>query len=154
MIDGHWFSSNHADPRAVALYLRHYSARRYRDGRPRRQFCPPGPKMVLLTQDARAVFVWHRPLMERLSGQTGVCCTLFRNEGSVLSSVLITEACGVAWRRWPDQRLFTYVADGKVRSTNPGYCFKQAGWRACGRNKDGRLTVLEIVPASDQEAAA
>jgi hypothetical protein len=31
-------------------------------------------------------------------------------------------------------------------SANPGYCFKQAGWRTCGRNKDGRLTILERLP--------
>ena len=146
MIEGYWFPSNHADPRAVALYLRHYSARRYRDGRPRRQFCPPGEKMVLLTQDCRAVWVWHRPLMPRPSGESGVCCTLFRNEGPILSSALVAEATALAWARWPGQRLFTYVADAKVRSVNPGYCFKMAGWRRCGRNKDGRLTVLETHP--------
>jgi len=146
VIDGAWLSSHHADPRAVALYLRHYSARRYRDGRPRRQFCPPGEKMVLLTQDCRAVFVWHRPALERRSGQVGVCCTLFRNEGDRLSSDLVREADDLAWARWPGERHFTYVADGRIRSVNPGFCFKKAGWRVCGRNADGRLTVLERLP--------
>lgn len=143
MVDGYWLPSHHADPRAIALYLRHYSARQYRDNRPRRQFCPPGEKMVLLTEDCRAVFVWHHPIIERRSGEAGVCCTLFRNESPVLSSTLIREACAVAWQRWPGERLFTYVRDAKIRSTNPGYCFLMAGWHRCGRNANGRLTILE-----------
>ena len=145
LIDGYWLPSNHADPRAIALYLRHYSARHYKDSRPRRQFCPPGEKMVLLTEACDALFVWHHPVMERLSGQEGVNCTIFRNEGPVLSSELIREACDLAWQRWPGQRLFTYVADAKIRSSNPGACFQKAGWRRCGRNADGRLTILENV---------
>lgn len=145
VIDGHRLPSHHADPRAIALYLRHYSARRYRDGRPRRQFCPPGEKMVLLTRDCDAVFVWHHPVVARRSGEVGVCCTLFRNEGAIRSSDLIREACDLAWRRWPGQRLFTDVADQKIRSVNPGACFKFAGWRRCGRNASGQLTILERV---------
>lgn len=146
VIDGYWLPSHHADPRAIALYLRHYSARHYRDNRQRRQFCPPGEKMVLLTQRCDALFVWHHPVMARESGQVGVNCTIFRNESPVLSSALIREACDLAWQRWPGERLFTYVADAKIRSTNPGACFKKAGWRACGRNADGRLTILELLP--------
>jgi len=149
MIDGHWLPSHHADPRAIALYLRHYSARRYRDGRPRRQFCPPGEKPVLLTVACDAVFVWHRPVLPRRSGQVGVCCTLFRNESPVLSSDLIREATTYAQRRWPSERLFTYVADRKIQSPNPGYCFKQAGWRRCGASADGRLTILELLPPEE-----
>lgn len=48
-------------------------------------------------------------------------------------------------------RLFTYVEPGKIRSTNPGYCFKKAGWRACGRNKTGKLVLLERLPTIDDE---
>jgi hypothetical protein len=154
LIDGHWLPSNHADPRAIALYLRHYSARHYRDGRIRRQFCPPGEKMVLLTQGCDALFVWHHPIMDRLSGQVGVNCTIFRNESAVLSSDLIREASELAWKRWPGERLFTYVADAKIRSTNPGACFKKAGWRTCGRNATGKLTILERLPATALEAAS
>lgn len=42
----------------------------------------------------------------------------------------------------PDGML-TYVWDKKVRSTNPGYCFKRAGWRAIGRSADNRKTLLQ-----------
>lgn len=64
LIDGYWLPSNHADPRAIALYPRHYSARHYRDGRKlfTSGFCPPGEKMVLLTEDCRALFAWHTPV--------------------------------------------------------------------------------------------
>ncbi len=76
----------------------------------------------------------------------GIECLIFRNEGPILSSTLIREADELAWARWPGERHFTYVWDAKVRSTNPGFCFKRAGWHPCGRNADGRLTILEILP--------
>jgi hypothetical protein len=31
---------------------------------------------------------------------------------------------------------------------NPGATFKHAGWTACGRNADGRLTILERLAPS------
>jgi hypothetical protein len=148
VIDGHWLTSNKFDPRALALYERHYSARRYADRRKRTQFAPPGETMVLLTACCRALFVWVKNKVQRYDKQTGVNCAVFRNEGAALSSDLIREACELAWQRWPGERLFTYVADAKVRSSNPGFCFKAAGWRKAGRNKDGRLTILELLPAA------
>ncbi len=151
MIDGYWLTSHKADPRAVALHSRHYSARRYADGRQRRQFMPPGETMVLLTADCRAVFGWQRARVERFDHQQGVCCTLFRNEGSILSSQLVAEADELAWARWPDeQRHFTYVDPAAVASANPGYCFLMAGWRRCGVSKSG-LLLLERADAGGRE---
>ena len=72
--------------------------------------------------------------------------TVFRNEGPLLSSDLIREACGIAWERWPGERLFTHVNPSKVQSTNPGYCFLRAGWRRCGKTKGG-LVILEYFAA-------
>jgi hypothetical protein len=92
MIDGHWLSSNKFDPRALALYERHYSARRYADGRKRVQFVGPGEQMVLLTVCCRGLFVWIRNTIERFDHQVGVNCAVFRNEGAGLSSDLIREA--------------------------------------------------------------
>jgi hypothetical protein len=149
---GYWLPSNKFDPRAVALYMRHYSARHYADGRPRRQFMPPGETMVLLTADCLALFAWCKNRVPRYDGQAGVACTIFRNEGPILSSLLVREACELAWERWHGERLFTYVWDAKVRSANPGYCFKAAGWRSCGRNKDGRLSILEAFPSVEVAA--
>jgi len=142
VIDGRWLSSNKFDPRALALYERHYSARRYADGRKRDQFVGPGEQMVLLTVCCRALFVWVRNTIERFDKQVGVNCAVFRNEGAGLSSDLIREADELADARWPGARHFTYVDDAKIRSSNPGYCFLMAGWRRAGRSKSG-LSLLE-----------
>ena len=139
-----WIPVQDGDARARALYRRHYSARHYRDGRRPLLFMGPGQKMILLTPECDALLCWRK--FRSSDGQCGVSCNIFRNEGPRLSSDLIREACTLAWQKWPGKRLYTYVADAKVKSPNPGYCFKQAGWRMCGRNKDGRLTILEKVP--------
>lgn len=142
-----WLSIRDGDSRGFALYSRHYTYHDYRDGRRRNPsnptrflFVGPGEKMVLLTADCRALFVWRKFIDN--SGQTGVNCAVFRNEGDELSSSLILEAEQLAWQRWPGERFYTYVHSGKVQSSNPGYCFKMAGWRECGRTKGG-LLILE-----------
>ena len=150
-INGHWIGIHDADPRANALYKRHYSNRKKENRKSTTAFGGIGPKMVLLTIDGTALFVW-RPQSKYFAewvGEDGITCTIFRNEGQIKSSELILEAEELAWARWPGQRLFTYVWDAKVKSVNPGYCFKKAGWKTCGRNKDGRLTILEKLPAED-----
>ena len=105
---------------------------------------------MLLTADSLAVLGWLEKLRTEVfrheSAERGIMCTIFRNEGPLRSSDLILEAEQLAWRRWPGQRLFTYVWPAKVKSANPGYCFKCAGWRQCGRNADGRLIILEKKP--------
>jgi hypothetical protein len=141
---GYWIEARDGDPRGRFLYRRHYSYRPYRDGRNPRLFAGPGEKLVLLTPYCDALFVWRK--FRPMDRQEGVSCTVFRNESDALSSELIREACELAWRRWPGERLYTYVADARVRSTNPGCCFLKAGWRRCGRNKGGRLTILELLP--------
>jgi hypothetical protein len=99
--------------------------------------------MVLMTVDCSALFVWRKFIDK--SGQAGVNCAVFRNEGG-LSSMLIEEAVSHAWARWPGQRLYTYVDPACVRSENPGYCFIVAGWRRCGFTKKRRLLILEKLP--------
>jgi hypothetical protein len=141
--DKYWHGSKDGDKNALTLYNRHYSARRYKDGRVRKLFCGPGEKMVLLTGNNDALFVWRKFIDD--SGQTGIYCAVFRNESGVLSSVLILEAMEHAWKRWPQERLYTYVNPRKIRSTNPGYCFLRAGWKKCGHTKGG-LIVLEAMP--------
>jgi hypothetical protein len=147
---GHWLPIRDGDPRGLALYLRHYCARRYRDGRRRTLFTGPGERLVLLTYDASALFIWRK--FRDSSGQQGVNCAVFRNEGPVRSSDLIREACEHAWQRWPGERLYTYVNPRRVASANPGYCFKVAGWShardAAGQplRTRGGLLILEIAP--------
>lgn len=142
--DGPWFAARDGDPRALGLYRRHYSRRRYQDGRRPRLFVGPGEKMVLLTSCGRALFVWRRFLSA--DGQEGVNCAVFRNEGAGLSSDLILAAEEMARTRWPGQRFYTYVDPGAVRSPHAGYCFVRAGWRRCGVTKDRSLLVLEKLP--------
>ena len=141
---GYWMSIKDGDPRALAIYERHYSCHRYKDGRKRTIFVGPGEKMVLLTVMCDALFVWRKFI--DASGQQGINCAVFRNESPVLSSTLIEEAVQLAWSRWPGERLYTYVDKSKVKSRNPGYCFKVNGWRQCGITKWNKLVILERYP--------
>ena len=133
IIDGH--------PGALALANRHYS--RKKPDSP--IFVGPGDRIVLITEDENALFVWRRSVYRR-DGQRGIECSLFRNEGPQRSSELIREACLWAWQRWPGERLFTYVNGRKVKSTNPGYCFLMAGWKQAGRSKQGLLILENTEP--------
>jgi hypothetical protein len=144
-----WWLTKDGDAACLALYEKHYSAHRYRDGRIRVLFCGPGEKVVLRTFDGSAFFVWRRfkdDCIDARTGeaQAGINCAAFRNEGADRSSELIRQADAIADCLWPDCRHYTYVDAGKVRSRNPGYCFLVAGWRKCGRTKGG-LVVLERV---------
>ena len=129
----YWVKVTKFDKRACALADRHYS--RQKIGSP--QFMPPGQTLCLLTRDGQAVFGWrrrHPDLGPDLNGMDGWSCTIFRNEGPVLSSLLILDAERALRSVWDDcgpDGLYTYVAAEHVRSTHPGYCFKQAGWQRC-----------------------
>jgi hypothetical protein len=135
-----WYLTKDGDVSCLALYERHYSCYRYRDGRKRKIFCGPGEKIVLRTAKADAVFVWRKFI--DASGQQGVNCAVFRNESPWLSSELIRQADAVADFCWRRERHYTYVNPQGIRSRNPGYCFMAAGWRKCGFTKGG-LLVLE-----------
>jgi len=146
--ESYWIPVLDTDPRAVALYSRHYSARRAktRIDRTRYGFSGQGQSMVLITERADALFGWNHSMIARDDGQEGVNCFVFRNESSVLSSALIKDAQEWAWRRWGKVRLFTYINADKVRhKRDPGRCFLKAGWRKCGVSKGG-LVILELLP--------
>lgn len=60
---------------------------------------------------------------------------LFRNLGRELSSELIRSALSETYRQWairygelPAERLRTEIGIGQIKSSNPGYCYKRAGW--------------------------
>lgn len=146
--DETWITVKDGDPTGHSLFRRHYSYKAYRDGRDPALFVGPGEKMVLLTPDARALFVWRKFISG--DGQEGVNCSVFRNESAGLASDLIREADRLAWGRWPGERHFTYVNPRKIRSANPGYCFLKAGWRKCGVTKWRKLLILEIFPPTLQ----
>ena len=142
LVDGNpWVGIKDGDRRALALYRRHYSARTYRDRREHCRFVGPGQRVALMTSDCAALLVWR--VSRRLDGQTGICCSIFRNEGPALSSDLLIQGEAFAWERWPDEtRLFTHVDPTKIQSDQPGYCFLMAGWTGWGWTRSG-LRILE-----------
>lgn len=78
----------------------------------------------------------------RFDDQTGYNCAIFRNESERRSSEVILEAERIAFERWGPNRLYTYVKPSAIRSVNPGYCFKMAGWKFIRTSKDGKLHLL------------
>jgi hypothetical protein len=145
IITGNWIEVRDGDPRAVALYRRHYSCDNRKADLVRYGFSGNGESMILMTLDCKALFCWRFQDKYQRDKQQGVNCSVFRNESNLLSSDLIKEGMTLAWVRWPSKRLYTYVNPDKIKSTNPGYCFIKAGWRKCGYSKGG-LLILEISP--------
>jgi hypothetical protein len=138
---GVWIEIKDGNDTARNIFDGHYSRHVYADGRKPKLFVGPGEKLVLITPEADALFIWRKFISG--DGQQGVNCAAFRNESKRLSSELILEAERLAWERWPGERLYTYVDPRKIRSTNPGYCFLQAGWNRCGITKHNKLLILE-----------
>lgn len=91
-----WLLSHRADPRALPLADRHYN--RQKIGSP--QFVPPGRCLVLLTEEADALWVTSWPFEEytKHAWAGAWVNSLFRSEASELSSEMIREA--VAVTRW------------------------------------------------------
>lgn len=133
----HWIGVLDGDPRAVALYRRHYSCRNPLIDYVRYGFSGKGESMVLLTLDCSALWCWRKVEDE------GIYCSVFRNEGGILSSELVAEADILAWDRWEDDRHFTHVNSREVKGD--GKCFKAAGWHKLKkRTKKQNLIILEI----------
>ena len=152
--DNPWFPVRDGDGRVRAMLNRHYSGEKRRGGAPPRKSLGPGQYVLLMTTDSRAVFGWIRNTIERLDGEEGIYCPIFRNEGPQLSSGLILAAEEFALRRWPQvSRMFTYIDPDKVESPNPGYCFKMAGWEPGGWSKSGKLLLAkrqpEVLPGTE-----
>jgi hypothetical protein len=88
---------------------------------------------VFVTADGRAAWITHWPDPAlALDGVDAWRCSMFRNEGGPRrSSELILEAMALTAEIWPDRPRdgwLTYIEPGKLASSNPGYCFKVAGW--------------------------
>lgn len=133
------------DPAAVEIFERHYSAR---DVRNRKLFVGPGLKVVLIGKNLDGLFVWRKFISD--SGEEGVNCAVFRNEtkkpNKWRGSLLILQAEQVAREYFPtDKRYYTYVDAAEVKSTNPGCCFKKAGWEFCGTTKENGLLIFEKI---------
>lgn len=141
-----WLRVKKFDARACALADRHYSRRK--PGSP--QFMPPGKTIVLLTPDEQAVFGWWRPDpasgLVAMNGLDGWTCTIFRREGGPWVASSLVLGAEEALKEYGDgcgpSGMLTYVFDRKVKSENPGCCFKRAGWKKIGRSADGKKTLL------------
>ena len=139
-----WMQTKDGDSCAKAIFDRHYSKHFYKDGRDPSLFVGPGEKLVLVIPDYSALFVWRK--FQSDDNQEGVNCSVFRNESVYLSSWLILQAEEWAWFRWPGERLYTYIAPKKIKSSNPGFCYLKAGWRKCGITKVHKHIIMEKLP--------
>jgi hypothetical protein len=140
-----WTLSWRADPFVAAMADRHYS----RETPGAQQFSPPGRVLVLRAPAASWVTSWQDPQYVDHGWPGAWVCTLFRNEGSALSSDLVRAA--VAATRWtwatPAEGMVTFIDPAKVRhKRDPGRCFLRAGFRRAGMTKGG-LLVLRLDPA-------
>jgi hypothetical protein len=143
LLDTIWIPVKDGNDVGRAIFDQHYSRRHYADGRKNLIYVGPGEKMVLITPDALALFIWRK--FRSLDHQQGVNCAVFRNEGPTLSSSLIKAAVEIARERWPNERFYTYINCNKIRhKRDPGRCFLRAGWRHYGWTKSG-LRILELL---------
>jgi len=142
-----WHLSYRADPRAAQIADRHYN--RQKIGSP--QFVPPGRCLVLLTENADALWVTSWPFTEYVKHAWAGAwvCSCFRNEGPVLSSELITEAVACTKAFWGDPPALGMISfvdrDKTRRKRDPGRCYRRAGWKVCGETKGG-LVALQMLP--------
>lgn len=143
-----WHLSHRFDPRALPLADRHYNRRN--PGSP--QFVPPAGCLVLLTENATAVWVTSTPYAEyvRHAWSGAWVNSLFRNEGAELASELIREAVAASLGqlgRPPELGMVTFIDRSKTRpKRDPGYCYLMAGFKPVGRTKAG-LYALQMLPA-------
>ncbi|SRR6266404_6420448 len=113
-------------------------------------FTGVGKEIVLVTEDENAVWacIYQKtPSARGTGGSRGRTGSgdkkvryifrnmMFRNLSSVRSSTLIAEALIKTreewinrYGEWPPERLRTEIGISSVKSKNPGYCYKVAGW--------------------------
>ena len=143
-----WIPIRDGDPRALRIFNSHYSATLFGKNRgDTTRFVGPGHRIVLLTPDCRSLFVWRRFVEQGQEEPRGINCAVFHREpGPWLASRMILAAEHFARTRWPGERLYTYVAPWKVRSDNPGFCFKVAGWTYARTTPKGLLELEKFPP--------
>jgi hypothetical protein len=126
--------TTHFDPEMRMLADRHYSRRSVGA----RQFLCSGRKLVIRDAAGTMLFGWMNcDLDKRFDGQRGYNCAIFRNESARRSSDIILECEVLAYAKWGLNRVYTYINAAAIKSPNPGYCFKCAGWQHIGYSKGG-----------------
>ena len=150
-----WLLSNRFDREVLPLADRHYT--RQKIGSP--QFVPPGRCLVLRTPSVDAFWVTSWPFAEYVRHAWGGAwvCSAFRNESTVLSSLLIREAVAATLAFFgaaPALGMITFVNADKVRhKRDPGRCYLRAGFRNVGFTKGG-LVALQLLPDAMPEPFA
>jgi len=131
------------DGECAELADRHYSRRTVGA----RQFLYSGRRLVLRDNAGLVLFAWVYPdAALRMDGQTGYNCAIFRNESARPGSQIVLEAERAAFAKWGPNRCYTYVDPKHVKSPNPGYCFKLAGWKFVKRTADGKHLLVKEQP--------
>lgn len=150
-----WRLSWRADPRARPLADRHYNRQKVGAA----QFVPPGRCLVLLTDEAEAVWVTSWPIAAYVkhAWAGAMVNSLFRREGGLLASDLITAAAAATRAHWPDLPplgLISFVDPTKTRrKRDPGRCYRRAGWTHVGETAAG-LLAFQLKPADFPEPLA
>jgi hypothetical protein len=137
---GPWMKVKKTDDSCRQLADRHYSRQTVGAD----QFTRPGENIVMRTALGDALWVTWRGIRD--DGLQAWECTHFRNESDLLSSDMIRSAVAATLSLWghpPPDGIITYVDAAKIRSVNPGCCFKAAGWRQIGRSKRRGLVLLQ-----------
>lgn len=144
-VEALWRLSWKADPRGRPLADRHYNRRK--PGA--LQFAPPARTCVLLTEAADALWITIHQNYTRHAWPGAWVCSLFRNEGPILSSRLIVSAVAATRAKFgapPPHGIVTMVDPEKTRrKRDPGRCFRKAGFREVGTTERG-LIVLQMAP--------
>ena len=150
-----WLLSSSSDPRALAVVdglgrFRRFGAHYSRRTPGSRTFTGVGQEIVLVTDNGRTVWAVIRQKTParigtgtsrgRLGESDGAVCyvwrnMMFRNLYGGVASDLIREAVARTYAEWacrygdvPTEPLRTEVDVARVRSGEPGRCYRLAGW--------------------------
>lgn len=120
-----------------------------------------GQNLVFLSVDARAVWVTFRPTPGKAVRPDGLDAwenAVFCSRGSVfLASEMIAEAVELSCAIWgplPADGLITFIKPAAIRSPNPGYCYKCAGWTRTGNARDGKPRLSAPAPVTVRPLSA
>lgn len=122
LLSNTWIEVNIDNTRLLELIQIHFLQATFR----KVQKINPANRLILLSTCGRSFFIWG---ISEISGTSAVQCMLFRNTSTNLSSKMISDAEKRATNKWPEQQLFVIINSKDVKSVNPGYCFKRAGWQ-------------------------
>ncbi len=149
-----WFRSHRFDRRALPLADRHYNRRKI--GSP--QFVPPGRCLVLLTENAGALWVTSWPFAEYVKHRWpgAWVCSCFRRESGGLAQDMIRDAVSATRAHFgtpPGLGMVTFVDRKHVNPTRVrgrdvyGWTYLKAGFEPDGETKGG-LLAFRLPPAS------